>query len=106
MTIVQVATAASVVRQIDATLEAVAAVVAVAVAVVVTVAVALTAGVTVAVVLTAISIPIMMMRKMISFTDFFNSMEDPEVANLNKIQMLKFFYLFVIAKSMFLLFKL
>ena len=76
LTIVQVATAASVVQQIDATLEAVAAVVAVAVAVVatvtvalavvVTVAVALTAGVTVAVVLTAISIPIMMMRKMIS----------------------------------------
>ena len=40
------------------------------------------------------------------FQDFFNSMEDPRVANLNKIQMLKFFYLFVIAKSMFLLFKL
>ena len=31
------------------------------------------------------------------FQDFFNNMEDPEVANLNKIQMLKNFYLFVIA---------
>ena len=39
------------------------------------------------------------------FQDFFNNMEDPEVANLNKIQMLKNFYLFVIAKSKFLLFE-
>ena len=39
------------------------------------------------------------------FQDFFNNMEDPEVANLNKIQMLKDFYLFVIAKSKFLLFE-
>jgi len=38
------------------------------------------------------------------FQDFFNNMEDPEVANLNKIQMLKNFYLFVISKSKFLLF--
>ena len=30
---------------------------------------------------------------------FFYSMDDPEVANLNKIQMFKNFYLFVIAKS-------
>ena len=39
------------------------------------------------------------------YQDFFNNMEDPEVANLNKIQMLKNFYLFVIAKSKFLLFE-
>ena len=39
------------------------------------------------------------------FQDFFNNMEDPEVANLNKIQMLKNFYLFVISKSKFLLFE-
>ena len=33
------------------------------------------------------------------FQDFFDSMADPEVTNLNKIQMFKNFYLFVIAKS-------
>ena len=37
------------------------------------------------------------------FQDFFDSMADPEFANLNKIQMFKNFDLFVIAKSKFII---